>query len=179
MRTITWTMALALLGVAHGCPAQLAHPSPYSNSVSPAHTFTGAGQSTTIQLNGLSSSSTVGSSFAAGTVTVSGTSLTSVSFSVLGSADNGVTFYALPVTPAANPCATAATTVTATSAAQYQVSLAGMTHLRIATSGTFSATTVSMVLTATPNDSDTNPVCEDAQFTGSQTSITQSESGLS
>lgn len=130
--------------------AQLA--SPYSQSVWPAQTFTATNQTgSTIQLNGLQVSSTVGSSFASGTLTVTGTSLTTVTFAVQGSSDNGATFYALPIYTVASPTSTPTTTVTATGNGIYQVSLAGITHVRIVTSGTFTATNVSIVFTSSPN----------------------------
>ena len=144
---------LLLLGVAGVSPrsfGQLA--SPYSNSVWPAQTFTASSQTgATIQLNGLVVSSTVGSSFASGTVTVTGTSLTTVTFAVMGSSDNGATFYALPIYTVASPSTTPTTTITATANGIYQVSLAGLTHIKFVTSGTFTATAVSIVLTASPN----------------------------
>lgn len=135
------------IGVA---PAQLA--SPFSQSVWPAQTFTSSNQTgTVIQLNGLSVTSTVGSSFASGTLTVTGTSLTTVTFALQGSSDNGATFYALPIYTVASPTSTPTTTVTATGNGIYQVSLAGITHVRIVTSGTFTATNVSFVFTSSPN----------------------------
>lgn len=145
-------LALLLL---FGVSASPLHPqaSPYSNSVFPSQIFTATGQTgATIQLNGLiTPSSTVGSSFASGTITLTGTSLTTVTFSLLGSADNGVTFFPLPLTPVATPGTTAVTAITATASGLYQVSLAGLTHVRFATSGTFTATNVSLILTASPN----------------------------
>jgi hypothetical protein len=145
-------LALLLL---FGVSASPLHPqaSPYSNSVFPSQIFTATGQTgATIQLNGLiTPSSTVGSSFASGTITLTGTSLTTVTFSLLGSADNGVTFFPLPLTPVATPGTTAVTTITATASGLYQVSLAGLTHVRFSTSGTFTATNVSLILTASPN----------------------------
>lgn len=138
------------IGVA---PAQLA--SPFSNSVWPAQTFTATGQtSTVLQLNGLTTStSTVGSSFASGTLTLTGTSLTTVTFAVMGSSDNGSTFYALPIYTVSSPTASPTSTITATANGQYQFSLAGITHIKFVTSGTFTATNVSMVLTTSPNAS--------------------------
>jgi hypothetical protein len=145
-------LGLLSLGVAVS-QAQLA--SPFSNSVWPAVTFTASGQTSTVmQLNGLSSpTSTVGSSFASGTITVTGNSLTTVTFSVLGSSDNGVTFYPLPIYSVSSPASTPTTTVTATANGQYQFSLAGITHVEFVTSGTFTATTVSLVLSTSPNAS--------------------------
>ena len=144
-------MALALfLPLSLVSNAQLA--SPFSNSVWPAQTFTATAQTgATIQLNGLVVSSTVGSSFASGTLTVTGTSLTTVTFSVMGSSDNGATFYALPIYTQASPTTTPTATITATANGIYQVSLAGLTHVKFVTSGTFTATAVSIVLTASPN----------------------------
>lgn len=127
-------------------------PSPFSNSVFPAQTFTTTGQTgATIQLNGVTNTSTVGSSFNVGTVTLTGTSLTTVTFAVYGSADNGATFYPLPISTLAVPGGTPAATVTATAAGLYQVGLASITHVKFITSGTFTATAVSLTLTATPN----------------------------
>lgn len=144
-------LALFLLMGAGQDFAQLA--SPYSQSVWPAQTFTATGQTgAVLQLNGLSTpSSTVGSSFNSGTFTVTGSSLTTVTFSIQGSSDNGVTYYALPIYTAASPTSSPTTTVTATTNGLYQVSLAGITHVRIVTSGTFTATTVSIVFTSSPN----------------------------
>lgn len=129
---------LALLTLACGlCHAQ-------SNTVFPAQTFTASGQSgsSIIQLNK--------ASYSAGTVTVSGTSLTTVSFSVYGSSDNGNSYFALPITNVANPGAASVTTVTVTSAGLYQVNLLGITQVYLGTSGTFTATSVSLVFTASP-----------------------------
>lgn len=145
-------LALALLGAPLGYAAPLA--SPYSISIYPAQTFTASGQTgTPIQLNGLTVLSTVGSSFASGTITVTGTSLTTATFSVQGSSDGGTTYFALPIIdPLAAPSSSApATTVTVTGNYTYQVSLAGITHIRLVTSGTFTATALSLTLTASPN----------------------------
>lgn len=127
-------------------------PSPFSNSVFPAQTFTATNQTgATIQLNGVANTSTVGSSFSVGTLTVTGTSLTTVTFSVYGSADNGATFYALPIITVASPSTVPSTTITVTTNGLYQVGIAGITHVKFLTSGTFTATNVNLVLTATPN----------------------------
>lgn len=90
------------------------------------------------------------SSYSVGNVTLTGTSLTTVTFSVMGSSD-GVTFYALPITTVASPGSTPTLTVTATAAGIYQVNLAGITHVEFVTSGTFTATSVTLMLTASPN----------------------------
>jgi hypothetical protein len=145
-------LALALFLGAWGRPVTAQLQSPFSNSVWPAQVFTATGQTgNTIPLNNLMVSSTVGSSFASGTITVTGSSLTTVTFSVMGSSDNGVTFYPLPIYTAATPTTTPSTTITVTANGLYQVSLAGITHVKFVTSGTFTATNVSLVLTASPN----------------------------
>lgn len=125
--------------------------SPYNNTVFPLQTFTATGQSgTPIQLNGLTVSSTVGSSFASGNITLTGSSLTVATFSLQGSADNGHTYFPLAIGAVSAP-GTTATTVTATANGLYQVSLAGLTHVRFSTSGTFTATAIGLTLTASPN----------------------------
>jgi hypothetical protein len=151
MRTKILLAAVLCFGL--GAPA--AHPqlaSPYSNSVFPAKILTATGQtSAAIQLNGLVVPSTIGSSFASGTITLTGSSLTTVTFAVMGSSDNGATYYALPIYIAASPTTSPATTITATANGLYQVNLAGLTHIKFVTSGTFTATSVTMTLTASPN----------------------------
>lgn len=127
-----------------GCFAQSG--SPYSNNVFPAQSFTATAQTgAVIQLNGQQIS------YGAGTITVTGTALTTVTFAVQGSSDGGVTYYALPISAVASPGTTPTTTVTATASGLYQVSLVGITHVKFVTSGTFTATSVSLALTATPN----------------------------
>jgi hypothetical protein len=149
MRARIFLALLLFLGLgASRCQAQA---SPYSNSVFPSQIFTSTGQTgTVIQLNGLIVPSTIGSSFASGTITLTGTSLSTVTFSLMGSADNGINYFTLPISAVATP-GTTTTTVTATANGLYQVNLAGLTHVRFVTSGTFTATSVSLILTATPN----------------------------
>lgn len=144
-------LALALLGVPLGYAAPLA--SPFSLAVFPAQSFTATGQTgAAIQLNGLTVPSTVGSSFWSGTITVTGTSLTTATFGVLGSSDGGATYYPLPIqSPLAAVPSTPVTTATVTVNGIYQVSLAGITHVEFVTSGTFTATALSITLTASPN----------------------------
>jgi len=141
-----WILALLLLLLSGQCVAQ----SPYTNAVFPAQLATASAQTlATISLSG-NLGAAAGSSYAAGTITVTGTALTTVTFSVQGSSDGGVTFYALPIYTQNSPTTAAATSITATSAGLYQVSLVGITHVKITTSGTFTATSVSFVFTATP-----------------------------
>ena len=111
-----------------GCsPVAFAQASPFNLNVFKAQSFTATGQTgSTIQLNGLVIPSTIGSSYASGTLTLTGTAITTVTFQVMGSSDNGATYYALPVYSVANPSTTPVTTVTATTSGLYQVSLAGL-----------------------------------------------------
>lgn len=90
--------------------------------------------------------------WSAGKVTVTGSNLTTVTFSVLGSADGGVTYYPLAVNAVGSP-GTTATSVTATANGLYEFSLAGLTNIEFQTSGTFTATSVTFTLTAAPNGS--------------------------
>lgn len=139
-----------------GCQqAAFAQASPYNLFLFPAQSFTATGQTgTAIPLNGQSQiPSTVGSSYASGTLTLTGTALSTVTFQVMGSADNGATYYALPVYLAASPGTSPVTTVTATAAGLYQINLAGLTHIKLVTSGTFTATAISLTLSASPNAS--------------------------
>lgn len=142
-------LVLALsLGAAFG------QASPYNLFVFKAQSFTATGQTgAAIQLNGLVIPTTVGSSYASGTITVTGVALTTVSFQVMGSSDNGATFYLLPVYAVASPNTPPVTTVTATGPGLYQVNLAGLTHIKLVTTGTFTATSVSLTLTGSPNAS--------------------------
>jgi hypothetical protein len=113
------------------------------NAVFPPQILTASGQtSSTIALTP--------SAFSVGTISVTGSGLTTVTFAVMGSSDNGVTFFQLPLTTVASPGSTPTTTVTATANGLYQVNLAGITHVQFVTSGTFTATSVKFVLSASP-----------------------------
>jgi hypothetical protein len=137
---------IALLALALSAPLCGAQ----SISIFPAQIFTGTGQTgTPIQLS--SSSQFLPSiPYSVGSITLRGTSLTTVTFSVMGSSDNGATFYKIPITTVASPGATPTTTVTATSNGLYQVNLAGVTNVKLVTSGTFTATSVSLTFAASP-----------------------------
>lgn len=89
-------------------------------------------------------------SYSTGTITVTGTSLTTATFAVNGSSDGGKTFYPLNISTINAP-ATTATTETVTTAGAYQVNLSGITDIEFVTSGTFTATNISLTLTASPN----------------------------
>lgn len=153
MRGLLLSLLLAFsLG---GCQqAAFAQASPYNLFLFKAQAFTATGQTgAAIQLNGLVIPSTIGSSYASGTITVTGVALTTVSFQVMGSSDNGATYYLLPVYSVVSPSASPVTTVTATAAGLYQFNLAGLTHVKLVTTGTFTATSVSFTLSASPNAS--------------------------
>lgn len=149
MKLKLFSVLILFLGLASAFPQNLA--SPYSNSVFPAQVFTSSGQTgSVIQLNGLVVSSTVGSSFASGLITLTGSSLTTVTFAIQGSSDNGLTYFPLAISAISTP-GTTTTSVTSTANGLYQVSLAGLTHVRFVTSGTFTATNIRLVLTGSPN----------------------------
>lgn len=146
----------------------LGQASPYSNMVFPAQTFVSSAQTgAVISFNGLVVPSNVGSSFAVGTITLTGNALTTVTFSVYGSADNGVSFYPLIISPANS------TAVTATSNGLYQINLIGMTQIKFVTLGTFTATNISLTLTATPNGAITQTT-----FSGTLPAASASGQGL-
>ena len=87
--------------------------------------------------------------YAVGTVTLTGSSLTTATFGLLGSADGGKNYFPLAISAVATP-GTSATTMTATANGLYRVNLSGLTHIKYVTSGTFTATSITLLLTATP-----------------------------
>jgi hypothetical protein len=122
-------------------------PSIFPNySYAPA-TFTATSQtSSVINLTGLTS----------GLVQVTGTALTTVTWAIKGSIDGGVTFFSLPtaaIPTTTVPITTTAVTQTTTASALYVVNLSGMTNVEFVTSGTFTATSVAIKLTASSNKS--------------------------
>lgn len=127
-RTIAVSMILALVPLARA-----------QTVVFPVATLTGTGQtSTAIRLN---------QSFSVGVITVTGSSLTTATFAVLGSSDGGTTYSALATSAVGSP-STTATSTTVTANGLYQVNLAGITNVEFQTSGTFTATNLSLLLTA-------------------------------
>src|SRR6201986_94408 len=86
-------------------------------------------------------------SYSVGVITVTGNTLTTATFAVLGSSDGGTTYSPLAVSAVGSP-STTATTTTVTANGLYQVNLAGITNVEFQTSGTFTATSVSLLLTA-------------------------------
>lgn len=137
-------LAVCLASVSLALPATAQNP--YSVVVfKPAANFTTTSTSTPINLGNPRNSWSVGN------ITLTGSSLTTVTFSVLGSSD-GTDYAALPVSALATPTTTA-TTITASAAGIYQVNLAGFTFIKFQTSGTFTATSVQLLLSASPNGS--------------------------
>ena len=112
------------------------------------YTFTATNQTgTVIQLG---QPGGTGNSYSVGNLSVTGVSLTTASFSVYGSSDGGATYNLLNVSPATAPNSTA-TTTTVTANGLYQVNVAGFTQIKITTSGTFTAGSISITLTVSPN----------------------------
>jgi hypothetical protein len=134
-----------LLGVCSVAWAQT--QSPYSYTPFPSWTATATSQTSPAMV--LSSKSQV-FNYASGTVNVVGSSLSTATFAVKGSQDQGVTYNALVI----QTCGTAggtSTTVTVTANGCYWVNLAGVDHVEFVTSGTFTGTNVVLTLRANPN----------------------------
>lgn len=130
-----------LLAGAIGLRAQ----STFKQVTYPAVVMTASGQtSTPIQLD------TYNGSYSAGVVAITGSSLTTATVAVYGTSLFKTNFVPLAVESCDNP-GTFSTTVTVTAGACYQVNLAGMAYIEFVTSGTFTATSISLTLTASPN----------------------------
>lgn len=107
----------------------------------------------------------MGQSWSAGVIQLTGTSLTTATFGVLASTDNGSHYFAVPIcTVAATPVC--ATTQTATANAQFTVNLLGATYIEYVTSGTFTGTNINLLLTASPNASAKNSSGGGTTYTG-------------
>lgn len=92
----------------------------------------------------------MGQSWSAGVIQLTGTSLSTATFGVLASTDNGSHYFAVPIcTVAATPVC--ATTQTATANAQYTINLLGATYIEYVTSGTFTGASINLLLTVSPN----------------------------
>ena len=88
-------------------------------------------------------------SYTSGTLTITGTALTTATVGVLGSSDN-VNYFPINISSITTP-STVATTTTVTANGLYQVVLTGLVGIKFVTSGTFTATNISIVLTANQN----------------------------
>ncbi len=142
---LAFALSLCLLATAPLAQAQTNYPGFQAvvtpNYSFPAQSFTATGQTgTKINLAGFSS----------GTVTVTGTALTTATWAIQGSADGGTTWFPLLTATIAVP-GTTATSQTTTASSMYIVNLACMTNVRFVTSGTFTATALSIKLTASAN----------------------------
>ena len=125
--------------------------SPYSVTIFNPTVMTATSQtSAAIVLGRKQGSIWTAGSYAGANVMLTGASLTTATFAVQGSSDGGVNYFPIPINAILTPTTTAAT-ITATAAGIYQVSLAGLTHIRFVTSGTFTATNIVLTLTASPN----------------------------
>lgn len=107
-------------------------------------TFTATSQNLTQKIPGLSTAA----------ISVSGTALTTVTWQIFCSPDNGSNWFAIPYTTGAVTgtynlvTIVAGAAITTTSASMYYVNLAGCTQYKISTSSTFTATSVKIVVTA-------------------------------
>lgn len=127
-------------------------PSPYSNVIFPAAIFTATAQTSAAIALGTKQGNgqwTAGS-WSSAAISLSSVALTTATFGMLGSADGGVTFNPIAIASAGVP-GTLATTFTATTGGMYNANMAGLTHFKFVTSGTFTATSIALVLTASPN----------------------------
>jgi hypothetical protein len=141
-------LALGLALLLTPVPHSLSQAVQQTNIIYPAQTFTATSQTGTVITLGQSPSGNGGSN-SVGNITVSGSSLSTATFTVLGSSDGGNTYTALNVNLITTP-ATVATTTTVTAGGVYQVNLAGITQIEFQTSGTFTATSLTLTLTTSP-----------------------------
>jgi hypothetical protein len=126
----------------------------FPNKVFPAMVFTATSQT---KKQTISSGIGGGGGCGLATISINGTALTTVTWQVKASNDNGVSYFAIPYsdgtfTSNVQTKVTGAA-VTNTAAALYWVSLSGMTHFEIITSGTFTATNVTAQVTCSSNPS--------------------------
>lgn len=135
-------------------------PSPFSNNIFPAQLFTATSQMSpaialgTKQANGQWTSGSW--SAAAISLAAAAAGAYTATFGMLGSSDGGVTFNAIAIASAAVPgtfATTFTTTGTTTGTAAYHANLAGLTHVKFVTSGSFTATSLAVTMTASPNAS--------------------------
>lgn len=127
--------------------------SPYSvNIFRPGTTMTATSQTSAATPLGTVATVPKGGSWNSGTIQLTGTALTTATFAAQVSTDNGTTYFAAPIcTVAVTP--SCALTQTATASGVYTVNLANVTHIRFVTSGTFTGTSINLLLTANPNAS--------------------------
>jgi hypothetical protein len=117
----------------------------FTNAVLTPITMTGVATSPALPLS---------SSYATGTIQLVGSSLTTATFAIYGCNLTNCTsanYFALPMQSCGDTTGTFATTQTATANSCYRVNLAGMTSVEYVTSGTFTATSITLTLTGSPN----------------------------
>lgn len=117
----------------------------FTNAVLTPITMTGVATSPALPLS---------SSYATGTIQLVGTSLTTATFAIYGcnlTSCTSANYFALPMQSCGDTTGTFATTQTATANSCYRVNLAGMTSVEYVTSGTFTATNITLTLTGSPN----------------------------
>jgi hypothetical protein len=154
MRLRNFVLGLVAIAAAFTLPAVAQSNVPnyggYQASLTPTLryapvTFTATAQTSTAQ-------TLSGASF--GLFQVKGTALTTVTFNVQGSIDGGATYFTIPFAVATGYTTrplTTESTATATASTLYAINLAGLTNIKFVTSGTFTATNVTISLTATSN----------------------------
>lgn len=122
---------------------------PYNNVAFPAAVLTATSQTSTpiILHPGISPGT---GSFSAGSVTVTGVALTTATFAVLVQKTPGGPYLATAIEACGVP-GTFTTTVTATASGCYEFNLQGAIAVEFQTSGTFTATSISLAMTASPN----------------------------
>lgn len=145
MRKLVLPFALSLL---LSSTLAIAQPNPFSVIHFPSTTITAT--SFTSPAIDLARGTNVGNSFATGIITLTGTSLTTATFGVLGSFDGGATYFPINIYPVLTPT-TGGTTATATANGVYTTNLSGVDHVKFVTSGTFTATNIKLDLTGSPN----------------------------
>lgn len=146
--TVVALVAFAALALAPSLDAQAFPGSQASllpNYSYAAQTFTAASQTgATINTGGLTS----------GTIVAYGTALTTATWQIQASNDGGAHWFNLPTAalPTTALPSTLAASQTTTATTLYLVNVAGFTNVRFATtSGTFTATNLSLKLTASSN----------------------------
>lgn len=137
-------LAITLLGIA-GLRAHA--QSPYNNVIFQPAVLTATSQTSTPFA--LRPGATQTGSFSAGTIIVTGASLTTATLAVQVSKDGGKTYFATALEACGTP-GTFTTTVTVTAASCYELNLQGVTNVEYVTSGTFTATSISVLLIGSP-----------------------------
>jgi lysophospholipase L1-like esterase len=135
-----------LLAGAIGLRAQ----SPWSTTTfTPAPTLTGTGQTSAPVI--LQRSTATRDSYSAGKIIVTGVGLTTATFSILGSTNSGASYNVLATEPCSSPGTFATSQTVTASPSCYEVNLSSLYSVEFTTSGTFTGTSITLLLTANPN----------------------------